>query len=171
MNRRQFQLTTEWSIAASIDSVWQQLAKPEQWPQWWPDVVAVDTLETGDANGVGAYRRMEWRTALPYRLSFNIRTTRMERHRLIEGHSDGALAGVGCWHLRSEGGNTQVRYEWNVELSKRWMRVALPLLSPVFTWNHNRVMEWGRQGLCQRLALGYRPSLHGWLLERYSRCH
>src|SRR5262245_31902139 len=99
MSAKQFHLRSQWMIAAPIDLVWQQLSRPERWPEWWPAVLAVETLSNGDANGIGAYRRMHWRTALPYRLSFNMRTTRVEKHRLIEGQSDGELAGVGRWQL------------------------------------------------------------------------
>ena len=170
MNAKHFQLTSQWMIAAPIDLVWQQLSRPERWPEWWPAVLAVQTLSTGDSSGVGAIRRMHWRTALPYRLSFNMFTTRVEKHRLIEGESDGELAGVGRWQFTREREGTRVQYDWTVNLGKPWMRIALPILRPLFTWNHNKVMEWGREGLCQRVYFGVRNiSLPASLIERYSR--
>jgi len=146
-----FKLTTTWRFDAPVEAVWQILSQPNQWPQWWPAVLAVTELEPGDAQGIGAYRRMHWRTALPYRLSFNMRTTRIVKHRLIEGQSDGNLAGTGCWQLFSYGQQTRVQYEWRVSVTKPWMRAAAPLLRRVFAWNHGIVMEWGRQGFQRRL--------------------
>ena len=44
------------------------------------------------------------------------------------------------------------RYDWIVELTKPWMRSLAPILRPVFAWNHNKVMEWGRDGITRKLA-------------------
>lgn len=151
-----FKLVTDWKIPAPLPAVWDALAQPEQWPSWWPAVLAVELIEPGDAEGVGAYRRMTWRTALPYRITFNMRTTRVERHALIEGRADGELTGTGRWILAPAVpspilAGTDVRYEWIVEMTKPWMRLAAPLARPLFAWNHRKVMEWGRQGLTQKL--------------------
>jgi hypothetical protein len=126
---------------------------PEQWPEWWRGVCAVQVIEHGDTEGIGAYRRMTWRSALPYRLTFNMRTIRIEAQRLIEGVADGELTGRGLWTLASGEGGTDVQYEWQVEATRRWMRALAPLAKPVFAWNHGVVMEWGRQGLAQRLGV------------------
>ncbi len=75
--------------------MWQALIAPEEWPSWWPAVVRVERLQDGDANVIGAIGRMTWRTALPYTLTFSMRTTRVEPMRLIEGHAEGELDGLG----------------------------------------------------------------------------
>jgi uncharacterized protein YndB with AHSA1/START domain len=160
MSADRFQLTTHWHLDAPIEAVWAVLSKPEEWPQWWSAVLQVQTLEAGDANGVGARRRMTWRTALPYRLNFEMRTVRVEKHRRIEGESSGQLAGRGIWQLTPSGHGTEVRYDWNVAVTKTWMRVLAPVLRRMFAWNHGVVMGWGEQGLRQRLspaALAERP--------------
>lgn len=151
MSTTQFNLTTHWPIAAPLDAVWQAISTPEEWPSWWPAVIDVRLLEQGDAVGVGAYRRMMWRTALPYRLSFNMRTTVIERCRRIEGIADGNLEGRGCWQFSAEGEFTHLRYDWQVVVAKPWMRLFAPLLRPMFCWNHGVVMEWGRRGIHRHL--------------------
>src|SRR5262249_41902590 len=88
----------------------------------------------------------------PYKVRFNMRTVRVEPPSLIEGHADGELSGTGRWTLTSEGTGTRVRYDWIVEVTKPWMRLLAPLLRPVFAWNHNKVMEWGRAGLERKPA-------------------
>ena len=113
---------------------------------------AVELLEDGDASGAGAYRRMTWRSALPYELTFNMRTTLIEPQRRIEGVADGELSGLGIWTLAAQGAHTQVRYDWRVDATKAWMRVLAPVARPLFAWNHGVVMEWGRAGLTRRLS-------------------
>ena len=147
-----FRLVTHWRFDAPVSLVWQILTAPEDWPSWWRAVVAVRTLDAGDRDGIGAYRQMTWRTALPYRLSFHMRTTQIVRHVLIEGRSEGQLAGIGRWRLAPTDTGTAVTYEWSVSVTKPWMRRAAPILRRLFAWNHGVVMEWGRQGLARKLV-------------------
>ncbi|MGZ3298877.1 MAG: SRPBCC family protein, partial [Asticcacaulis sp.] len=131
------------------------LTEVDAWPQWWPAVKRVELLEPGDAEGLGALRRMTWRTALPYSLSFDMRTLRVEPKGLIEGRVSGELDGTGRWTLHAEQGGTYLRYDWIVTLSKPWMRAMAPVLRPVFAWNHEKVMGWGLKGI--RARLGSQP--------------
>jgi hypothetical protein len=62
------------------------------------------------------------------------------------------VEGTGIWTLCPEAGMTVVSYVWRVGVTQAWMRACLPLLRPVFAWNHGKVMEAGRLGLQQRLA-------------------
>lgn len=148
-----FHLVTEWRLDAPIDRVWALLTAVEDWPGWWKAVKQVELVQAGDANGIGAVRRMTWRTALPYALSFDMRTMRMEPEALIEGEASGELEGLGCWTLRVEGATTCVRYDWIVAVGKPWMRVLAPVLRPVFAWNHGIVMGWGLAGIRRELGV------------------
>jgi uncharacterized protein YndB with AHSA1/START domain len=156
MASTQFHLTTHWMLPAPQLAVWDALARPEAWPSWWRAVERVEAIESGGPDGVGAYRRLTWRTALPYRVAFNMRTLRVEKPVLIEGRADGELAGTGRWTLAPAGAGTNpgtnVRYDWIVEVTKPWMRLIAPIARPVFAWNHGVVMDWGRQGLERLLA-------------------
>ena len=73
-------------------------------------------------------RRITWRTALPYTLTFVMRVTRVEPMTLIEGRAEGELDGLGRWTLTADGGRTHVRYDWIVEVTRPWMRIAAPVL-------------------------------------------
>jgi uncharacterized protein YndB with AHSA1/START domain len=152
MSSTQFHLVTRWVMATPPVAVWEALSKPEDWPSWWRAVEQVEVIELGDADGLGAYRRFTWRTALPYAITFNMRTIRIKPLSVIEGRADGELDGTGRWTLAPAGVGTHVRYDWIVEVTKPWMRVLAPLLRPVFAWNHNKVMEWGREGLERKLG-------------------
>ena len=156
-----FHLTTHWTLKVPALAVWEGLARPEAWPTWWRAVERVEVIEPGDADGVGAYRRLTWRTALPYRVAFNMRTLRVEKPALIEGRADGELAGTGRWTLAPTAAGTLVRYDWIVEVTKPWMRLIAQVARPVFAWNHDVVMDWGRQGLERLLAAGEAISAAG----------
>jgi uncharacterized protein YndB with AHSA1/START domain len=152
MQAQTFDLVTEWRLEAPIERVWAALQAVEDWPDWWPMVRGVSVLQPGDANGLGAVRRLQWATALPYSLAFDVETVRVQPVTLIEGRARGELDGLGRWTLTPDGGGTRVRYDWQVAVTKPWMRVMAPLLRPAFAWNHRVVMESGRKGLAALLA-------------------
>ena len=152
MPATQFHLVSHWRFDAPVEPVWQALMAPEDWPSWWRAVARVERVSEGDASGVSAVRRLTWRSALPYTLTFAMRVTRVEPMTLIEGRAEGELAGLGRWTLTPDGARTHVRYDWIVEVTKPWMRLAAPVLRPVFAWNHGEVMGWGDEGLTRKLA-------------------
>jgi uncharacterized protein YndB with AHSA1/START domain len=153
---RQYSLVTEWRIEAPIGRVWDALSKPEVWPSWWRYVESVTDIEPGDARGVGALRRYTWSSRLPYRLSFDMRTTALEEPYRIEGIATGDLNGTGQWRLRESATTTRVTYLWTVRTDKAWMNLLAPILAPVFAWNHNEVMREGGRGLAHHLGVPLR---------------
>ena len=153
-NDSQYSFVTTWKIPAPQEQVWNALLLPEQWPSWWRGVEKVELLKPGiDELGRGAVRRYTWKSRLPYRLVFVMETTRIEPQSHIEGHATGELQGFGCWHLENTNGVTHVRYDWQVVAKKRWMQWLAPIAKPLFDWNHDVVMEWGRLGLLHRLGV------------------
>ena len=118
-----------------------------------PTASARCALTPGDADGVGALRRYTWSSKLPYRLTFDMRVTRVERPSSLEGAAEGDLRGTGRWHLAPEGETTHVRYDWTVDTTKPWMNLLGPLLQLAFRWNHNQVMAEGGRGLARYLSV------------------
>jgi len=116
-------------------------------------VESVVEVRKGDEGGVGSIHRYTWKSKLPYRLSFDMQTTRVEPPLLLEGKAIGELEGRGLWRLSTEGSETIVRYDWNVATTKRWMNLISPIARPLFEWNHNVVMSWGAEGLRKRLGV------------------
>ena len=74
----QFSLVSYWHLDASIERVWDALIAVDDWPRWWRYVHRVITLEKGDSEGLGSLRRYTWSSRLPYRLSFDMRTTALD---------------------------------------------------------------------------------------------
>ena len=146
-----YEFVTQWEFDAPVERVWDEIYQSERWPEWWKAVKAVVPLAKGDESGVGAVRRYTWRGVLPYGLTFEMKTTRVDRYKTLEGTATGELQGYGCWQFSTRGSRTHVRYDWKVETSKRWMQFIKPIARPLFDWNHDVVMRWGYEGLEKRL--------------------
>ena len=144
---------TAWRVAAGRDVVFEAIHASEQWPQWWDGVERVVKLEEGDAEGRGSLGHYRWRSAMRYRLDFEMRITRVERPARMDGEANGELSGTGRWRLYEEDGETAVLFEWQVRTARWWMNALAPIARPVFRWNHDRLMRAGGRGLARRLGV------------------
>jgi uncharacterized protein YndB with AHSA1/START domain len=149
---RRFEYLTEWRLDAPIGAVWDALADVEGWPRWWPHVRHVETLRRGDADDLGTLRRLRWGSRLPYGFTLEVETIEVREHARLRGRASGDMAGTGLWELERDGDATVVRYTWQLELHTRWMRLAAPVMAPVFRWNHEGVMRSGGRGLAAHLS-------------------
>ena len=142
-----YEFVTIWRFKAPQEKVWDLIFHSENWPQWWRGVEKVEKLKDGDANHVGAIHRYTWKSKLPYRLIFEMESTRVEPISLIEGRAIGELQGVGRWQLSNDGEITTVRYDWKVETTKPWMNLIAPDCPAVFQLEPQRSDGLGRRGI------------------------
>jgi len=147
-----YNFITIWKVKAPQAKVWDLVFNSDRWPMWWRGVEKVEKLKDGDANNIGAIFRYTWKSKLPYRLVFDMETTRVEPTAVIEGRAIGELQGQGKWTLSHSDGITTVRYDWSVETTKAWMNFLAPIARPFFNWNHDVVMGWGGEGLARELG-------------------
>jgi hypothetical protein len=148
----EYAFLTTWLLESPRQPVWDAIYDQASWPSWWRGVEEAEELKPGDENGVGTVSRLVWKSLLPYRVEFEVTSTRVERPNLMEGHAVGELDGIGRWRLYEQGGVTAVLYEWNVATTKPWMNRLAPLLRPAFEWNHDWVMARGGEGLARLLG-------------------
>lgn len=146
-----FSLLSLWTFDAPIDKLWQALFDTASWPTWWRYVEQVDAVETGDVEGVGSRWRLVWRTALLYKLAFDVRVVRVQAPHALDAEAIGELRGMGRWRLAESAQGTEVRYHWDVSITKPWMNWIAPVAAPAFRWNHERVMAEGGRGLAHHL--------------------
>jgi hypothetical protein len=111
----------------------------------------VTELAPGQADGVGARHRIEWRGRLPYRVTIEVEAAAIEPGELIRAIARGDLDGSGTWRFLDAADGTHVQYLWEVSLRKRWMEFLAPLLAPLFQLNHDWLMQEGAAGLARRL--------------------
>jgi uncharacterized protein YndB with AHSA1/START domain len=159
----EYSFLTTWLLESPREPVWEAIYDQASWPQWWRGVEEATEMRPGEAgpgrDGVGTVARMVWKSLLPYRVEFEVTTTRVERPHLLEADAVGELAGVGRWRLYEHDGATAVLYEWNVATTKAWMNLLAPVARPIFEWNHDWVMARGGEGIsdllgCRLLASG-----------------
>ena len=148
----EYRFLTTWLLEADREPVWDAIYESERWPGWWRGVEEAEKLVEGDERGIGQRGRYVWKAKLPYRVEFEIVTTRVERPHLLEGDADGELAGVGRWRLFEHDGVTAVVYEWNVRTTRWWMNLLAPVAKPVFQANHDYVMRNGGEGIARLLG-------------------
>ena len=150
---KQYQFVTTWFLEATPEAVFDALLHSESWPDWWRGVTRVEELERGDADGLGNVRRYTFRSLLPYSLTFQMRSTMIDRPSVLAGDASGDLVGRGRWSLTPAEGGVTVRYDWQVATTREWMNVLAPITGPIFAWNHDLVMRWGEEGLRGHLGL------------------
>ena len=148
----QYSFLTTWLLDAPVEPVWDAIYDTDAWPSWWRGVRRVEELVPRGPDGVGGISRFTFRSALPYDLVFEMRSVRVEHHRLLEGVASGELAGVGRWRFFVQPRTTAVTYEWDVETTSRWMNLLGPVGRPAFAWNHDRVMRAGGEGLAAHVG-------------------
>lgn len=150
-----FDLVSHWRLDAPVGRVWRAITETEHWPRWWPGVVAVRRLKNGDETGVGRVQHIIFRTGLGYRLHLDLQVTEVLREERLRARAGGTLAGEGIWLMKQAapeaGGYTDVTFVWRVTLPPGLLSRLVPVLGPLFRWNHRRVMRAGRLGLEQYL--------------------
>ena len=148
----EYRFLTTWLLESPRQPVWDAIYDSERWPEWWHGVLEAEKLEEGDERGIGQFGRYVWKSKLPYKLEFFVRTTLVEEPRLLAGDAEGELAGVGRWRLFEDNGVSAVLYEWNVRTTRAWMNLLAPVARPIFAVNHDYVMKNGGEGLAKLLG-------------------
>lgn len=148
----EYRLLTIWRIEAPLEEMYAAIHDSLRWPEWWPGAEKVEQIAAGDAAGINSVRRYAWQGQLPYRVVFEVCTTRIEKLVAIEGTARGDLEGIGRWHFSHEAGVSVVRYEWHVRSNRWWMNLTAPVARSMFIRNHGLLMAQGGEGLARRLG-------------------
>jgi len=148
---KSYKFTTIWALDFPLPEVWKVIKAGEDYDRWWRAIIRSEIIENGQPGGVGKVIRTHWKTALPYTLTFDFKTTKVVDHQLLEGAAMGELEGLGRWAFWETEGKTIVQYDWQVHTNKAWMNTFAFLLKPLFQWNHDVVMQWGYKDLTTEL--------------------
>lgn len=146
-----YKFLTIWKFDAPIERVYQAIYDADTWTTWWDNIENVQELTPGGDSGIGRVERFTFRTALPYKLRFDLQVTRNERPWLLEGQATGELEGLGRWTLVREDNGTTVNYLWAVRTTRWWMNLLAPIARPLFARNHEAVMANGGKSLARYL--------------------
>ncbi|MET3986207.1 SRPBCC family protein [Streptomyces sp. PvR034] len=146
MDWSHYRFRSVWDLDAPPDRVYAVLARAEEYPRWWPQVRAVESL--GPRTGVGHFRSF-----LPYEIE--VTATELLRDPatgVLEAALRGDLEGWARWTVRPRGRGTRAVYEQEVEVRRVLMRRLAVPGRPAFRLNHALMMRGGRRGLAAHLA-------------------
>lgn len=136
-------LVSQWTIARSRDSLWDELEallETDDPMPWWPSVQVTGydgaALDLRASSGLGY--------AVRFRLS-NLEAHRPDR---LTFRASGDLQGSGEVTFTPRGDDrVTMDIDWRVATEKRWMRWSAWLLRPVFVAGHHVVMRSGEKHL------------------------
>lgn len=141
---RAYEFHREWVTSAPVDRVQQVLVELEHYPQWWPQVVAVASIDDDTA-------RVLCRSVLPYTLDLVLHAERRDPT-LLQVRIEGALEGWARFDLHERGAATEVSYNQRVVVAHRGLALASTLTRPLLRWNHDHMMAGCEAGLQERAA-------------------
>ncbi|MGW2560688.1 SRPBCC family protein [Streptomyces sp. NPDC001514] len=142
MDWHHYRFRSVWELPTEPRLVYTVLAQAENYPRWWPQVREVTPVD--DRSGTARFR-----SVLPYDLVVTARERlRDPDSRILEVELAGDLVGWARWTLVPRiGGGTRARYDQEVEVRRRLMRLLAVPGRPVFRANHALMMRGGRRGL------------------------
>ncbi|MEU6062446.1 SRPBCC family protein [Streptomyces sp. NPDC047097] len=142
MDRHHYRFTSLWRLPAPPDRVHAVLARPEDYPRWWPQVreVARRDERTGTAS---------IRSALPYTLRVTLTERRNDAvARVLESGIGGDMDGRARWTTVPDGrGGSLARYEQEVVVRRKLLRRLAVPARPLLRANHAWMMRCGERGL------------------------
>jgi hypothetical protein len=156
-----FRFDESWEIPdATVEEVYDVLARGELLPQWWKGVyLEAEKLTAGEEPKAGDRIRARARGFLPYELNFIVEAVELEPGRRVVVKTIGDFEGRWSAVLVSRDGGVHVDLVWEVTVQRPILRLLAPVLRPAFAWNHRWTTPRGEKGLREFLAA--RRSLAG----------
>jgi hypothetical protein len=148
-----FHFITDWKLGATEQEVYEVLKATDRLTSWWPSVyLRAETLNPGDAQGLGKKVSLLTKGYLPYTLRWNFEVTEVIPARHIALRAEGDLQGHGTWSICRIARTCHVRYDWDISFQKKGLAPLAWLLRPFFAWNHHWAMQQGYLSIQQELA-------------------
>lgn len=162
MSAHSFKFDESWDIPdASVEEVYDILARGELLPRWWKGVyLDAERVTPGDAPEIGARLRAKVRGFLPFTLNFIIEAMELEPPRKVAVRTCGDLDGAWSATLTQRGDDVYVALLFEVKIDRPGMRFLAPVLWPLFALNHYWTTPRGEKGLRDylRARRGDRPA-------------
>jgi hypothetical protein len=142
---RSYTFVSHWHIAASALQAEKALLCHEDWTKWWGGLEKVTLLD--GRIGTGARFACVWNSGAGYTLRTITTITDYQPGKSVSFSSTGDLEGEGSFILEHASAlQTDVVIHWNADVTKSWMRWLSPILRPIFTVFHHRLMRAGERG-------------------------
>ncbi|MGD9657477.1 MAG: SRPBCC family protein [Methylocystis sp.] len=153
MSAHVFKFDESWDIpGASVEEVYDVLARGELLPQWWKGVYFdAERLTSGDAPEVGARLRAKVRGFLPFTLKFTIEATQLKPPCKVAVRACGDLDGAWSATLTQRGDDVHIALLFEAKIDRPGMRFLAPFPWPLFALNHYWTTPRGERGLREYL--------------------
>ncbi|WP_419993471.1 SRPBCC family protein [Streptomyces boninensis] len=140
-----YRFRSVWVVGAPGEAVYEVLARAEEYPAWWPQVLEVRRIDT--SSGTAAFRSL-----LPYTLRVGAREARNDPVAgVLQIDMSGDLEGWARFTVGPDGPRTRVVFEQEVVVHKRLLRWLAVPARPLLRANHAWMMRGGRRGLRNRV--------------------
>jgi hypothetical protein len=143
----EYKFVDHWYIKAPIDVVYQHIADPRTYPQWWPVYSHVKVIKDVPFPHIGGRANLLVNSFLGYKLNIEVETTRADPPKYLMTVSEGNLEGSGEWIFTQEGETTHAQWTWIVHSNHRLLNLLEPVAKPLFAYSHTNASEKGHQGL------------------------
>jgi hypothetical protein len=141
-----YRFRSVWLLGVGPRSVYEVLARFEDYPGWWPEVRRIRLVGEESCE-------VTCRSALPYDLTFVLRPTRRDPDvGVLEASMTGDLEGFSRWRISEHLSGSRLVFEEEVTAHKRLLRRLAPVARPAFRANHAIMMRHARSGLEAHLA-------------------
>jgi uncharacterized protein YndB with AHSA1/START domain len=141
-----------WHVSAAPDDVFHALARPADYPLWWPEIR--DVRPRGDQTFL-----LTCKSTLAFTLRFTAKPLVHDRAaRVLESRLTGDLDGSCRWAVGVHATGTSTTFDAEVTPRKSLLRRIGPLARPALHTTYSRMMRSGERGLRTYLA-GYRANL------------
>ena len=143
----EYKFIDHWQIRALIEVVYQHVADPRTYAQWWRDYDRVTILKDAPFPHVGGEAEFLVRSPFGYRLLIDVTTVAAEPPRSITTETRGQLEGTGIWEFEETDGVTHVTFTWIVRTHHRLINRLEWAAKPLFALSHAIVSGRGHRGL------------------------
>ncbi|WP_432090486.1 SRPBCC family protein [Streptomyces sp. NRRL F-5630] len=148
-----YRFHSRWLLPAEPRRVYAVLARPEEYPRWWPQVRSARTADDGRSGSARI------RSVLPYDLRVTTRELPGPSEApgpdgvgVLRAAVDGDLRGEVGWRLSPWGAGTLAEFEQRVEVVTPLLRLLSLPGRPLLRLNHRLMMRAGQRALRALLA-------------------
>jgi hypothetical protein len=146
MDWNHYRFDSHWTVEAEPGTVFGVLEDAEHYGRWWPQFGKVTRL-------TGTSVEIRVRSVLPYELVCVAEEKVRDRAAgVLESVLSRDMDGWARWTVTAGDGRTHVRYEQEVEVNKRLLRLLAVPGRPFFRLNHRLLMRAGQRGLRGHVA-------------------
>ncbi len=144
---KEYRFVDHWQIRAPIHMVYDLVANPRTYAQWWKAYDGVNILRDVPYPHVGVRVELLVRSPFGYRLRLEVETAEADPPTYLKTISRGQLAGTGIWEFSQEGDTTHAVWTWIVRSDHPVLNRLEWFAKPFFALSHVIISRRGHLGL------------------------